>query len=124
MLKPFHLSTVVPDLRQAENFYQTVLGCETGRDRETWIDVNFFGHQLTLHQQSDLMPAVAIDHFGPVLGKHEWLALIDNCTTNALDFVLPPVIRQQGTPSEQGKFIIQDTAGNLLEFKYYLEAAS
>ncbi len=53
MIKPFHLSFAVPDLKQAVDFYVNVLGSEMGRDMGAWVDIIFFGHQLTLHQNRD-----------------------------------------------------------------------
>ncbi|WP_408611380.1 hypothetical protein [Bowmanella yangjiangensis] len=46
MLQPFHLAIPVTSLAKARRFYGELLGCETGRFSEQWIDWNFFGHQL------------------------------------------------------------------------------
>ncbi len=48
MIKPFHLSIVVPDLEQARVFYVNLLRCAVGRDQGQWIDILFFGHQMSL----------------------------------------------------------------------------
>ena len=39
----------VNNLDTARTFYGTLLGCEEGRSSKTWIDFNFFGHQLVTH---------------------------------------------------------------------------
>jgi extradiol dioxygenase family protein len=39
------------------------------------IDIIFFGHQLTLHQETSLMKVHPIDHFGVILEKDEWLSI-------------------------------------------------
>ena len=49
MLTPFHLAIHVTDLEDARGFYGGVLGCTEGRSTETWVDFDFFGHQLSLH---------------------------------------------------------------------------
>lgn len=49
MLTPFHFSFAVPDPDAAKPFYVDVIGCSPGRDHGTWVDVLFFGHQLTIH---------------------------------------------------------------------------
>ena len=49
MLTPFHLALHVRDLDEARAFYGGVLGCTEGRSTETWVDFDFFGHQLSLH---------------------------------------------------------------------------
>lgn len=119
MIKPFHLSIVVSDLEQARNFYVNLLGCQVGRDRGQWIDILFFGHQMTLHQEREGMIAKPIDHFGPILEKQEWENILELLTSNGIVFEMQPLIRQEGTQLESGKYIVKDPAGNVLEFKYY-----
>ncbi|MEX2497386.1 MAG: VOC family protein [Wenzhouxiangellaceae bacterium] len=119
MAKPFHLSFVVPDLEAATSFYISVLGCGIGRDAGAWVDILLFGHQLTIHQEQDNLVAVAIDHFGPVLSKSEWLALSERVTSHQVNFQVPPQVKNEGAEGETGKFILSDPAGNNLEFKYY-----
>jgi extradiol dioxygenase family protein len=119
MIQPFHLSFVVPDKAIAKAFYIDVLGCELGRDNGTWFDILFFGHQLTIHQSSSQNPAYRIDHFGPVLNRDRWLAVVGICVSNQVSFVMKPTIKNKGQKTESGKFLINDPSGNLLEFKYY-----
>jgi len=45
----FHLAYHVNDLAAARRFYGGVLGCAEGRSTETWVDFDFFGHQISLH---------------------------------------------------------------------------
>ena len=46
---PFHLAFPVTDLEKARAFYCDILGCSSGRESDSWIDFNFFGHQLVAH---------------------------------------------------------------------------
>jgi hypothetical protein len=116
---PFHLSFVVPNLRLAEAFYIKILGCKKGRDTGDWIDIIFFGHQLTLHQETESMKAQSIDHFGIILDKTEWQAIADKVEFENIPFVLSPNEKTNEDNSESGKFIIKDPANNLIEFKFY-----
>jgi len=116
---PFHLSFVVPNLRLTEAFYVDFLGCKKGRDTGHWIDIIFFGHQLTLHQASELVKAQSIDHFGIILAKAEWLSLIEKVKAEKIMFILFPKEITNNDQSESGKFIIKDPAENLIEFKFY-----
>ena len=50
-----HLSLPVRDLAAARTFYVDVLGCSPGRVRDGWIDVWFYGMQVTLHEEPDLV---------------------------------------------------------------------
>ena len=45
----FHLAFNITDLDEARRFYGGVLGCTEGRSTATWVDFDFFGHQLSLH---------------------------------------------------------------------------
>ncbi|MDX2475129.1 MAG: VOC family protein [Candidatus Krumholzibacteria bacterium] len=119
MTQLFHLSLVVPDLNRVRAFYVDVLGCRVGREMGSWLDILFFGHQLTIHQANERKPAVAVDHFGPVLEKAAWLRIAENCRKNSIEFITPPQTNGEGAKSESGKFVISDPAGNRLEFKYY-----
>jgi extradiol dioxygenase family protein len=49
MAHPFHLAINVTDLGAARAFYGALLGGIEGRSTETWVDFDFFGHQLSLH---------------------------------------------------------------------------
>lgn len=66
------------------------------------------------------MPAVKIDHFGPILSKAEWLHISQRCIQNNITFLMPPTIKNEGEANESGKFLLHDTGGNTLEFKFYL----
>jgi len=116
---PFHLSIVVPELPLAEDFYVSFLECKKGRDKEQWIDIIFFGHQLTIHQETNSKKAHPIDHFGVILEREEWLSISQKAKIENVPFILFPTEKMNDDKSESGKFIIKDPAGNLIEFKFY-----
>lgn len=120
MVRPFHLSFVVPDKELARWFYIDILGCSLGRNNDSWFDILFFGHQLTIHQASENNAAFEINHFGPILNKTEWLSVIQKCKGETIKVILPPTIKNKGNDDESGKFIVKDPSGNIIEFKYYL----
>jgi len=119
MNNPFHLSIVVPALRVTEDFYVNFLVCKKGRDEGQWIDIIFFGHQLTIHQETESMKAHPIDHFGVILEREEWLSISQKAKIENVPFILFPTEKINDDKSESGKFIIKDPAGNLIEFKFY-----
>ncbi len=49
-LSPFHLAIPVYDLSAARCFYGEVFGLEEGRSSAQWVDFNFYGHQLVIHE--------------------------------------------------------------------------
>jgi extradiol dioxygenase family protein len=128
-LSPFHLAIPVDDLEKAESFYGDVMGCPRGRRSETWIDFDFFGHQLVTHLAPEECGKahtnevdgknVPVKHFGVVLDFPAWEALAERLTTAGVDFIIEPGIRFKGEPGEQGTFFLLDPAGNALEFKCF-----
>ena len=53
MSNSFHLAIPAGDLKKAEAFYTDILGCKTGnREVGKWVDIDFWGNELTLHQTS------------------------------------------------------------------------
>jgi extradiol dioxygenase family protein len=81
-VQPFHLAIPVQDLKKCRTFYRDVLNCKEGRSAEHWVDFNFFGHQLVIHQKDDFKPNrisnpvdghdVPVPHFGVVLSWEDW----------------------------------------------------
>ncbi len=126
MLTPFHLAIHVHDLDAARGFYGAVLGCAEGRSAPTWVDFDFFGHQLSLHLGEPFANAatgrvgeklVPMPHFGLVLHLPEWQALAARLTAAGVAFVLEPQVRFQGEPGEQWTMFFRDPSGNPIEVK-------
>jgi uncharacterized protein len=121
----FHLSLLIDDLESAAVFYRSVLGCTLGRRADTWIDIDFFGHQLSLHLGSTTPSrhgvvdevTVPMPHFGVVLDMPVWHQLVQRITSTNTDFAVAPQVRFTGLAHEQATFFIADPAGNHLEFK-------
>ena len=122
----FHFAFNVTDLNAARRFYGDVLGCTEGRSTETWVDFDFFGHQISLHlgipfatqktgHVGDLL--VPMPHFGLVLGLDDWQAMAARLQAAGTAFVLPPQLRFEGEPGEQWTMFFLDPFGNPLEIK-------
>ena len=128
-LKPFHLALPVHDLHAAEAFYCGVLGCGTGRTASRWIDLDFFGHQVTLHLVDDDDTAVNTNpvdgdevparHFGVVLDRNAWDELAERLKTQGTRFLIEPKVRFEGEVGEQATMFFRDPSGNALEFKSF-----
>jgi extradiol dioxygenase family protein len=131
---PFHLAIPVSDLAAARGFYGDLLGCAEGRSTSSWIDFDFFGHQLVCH----LVPAerpptrqtnpvdgkqVPIPHFGLVLEMAQWQRLAAHLKAQQVEFVIEPSIRFKGEPGEQATMFLHDPSGNAIEFKAFQDIA-
>ncbi|TWC39669.1 hypothetical protein FBY03_104220 [Pseudomonas sp. SJZ079] len=130
-LAPFHLAIPVSDLGAARHFYGEVFGCAEGRSSEHWVDFNFFGHQLVIHQ-APRMPYqeaahsnpvdghdVPVPHFGVVLDWDDWQRLAARLQAQNTEFVIEPHVRFQGQVGEQATLFLLDPCGNALEFKAF-----
>ena len=122
----FHLAFHVTGLDIARTFYGGVLGCTEGRSTDTWVDFDFFSHQISLHLGEPFKTTrtgrvgehlVPMPHFGLVLLLPEWRALADRLTAAGVDFVLPPQVRFEGQPGEQWTMFFCDPFGNPIEVK-------
>jgi extradiol dioxygenase family protein len=126
MLTPFHLAYHVTDLDAARRFYGGVLGCREGRSTETWVDFDFFGHQISLHLGEPFTTTrtgkvgnhmVMMPHFGVVLPLDAWGALAARIEAEGVAFDIPPVVRFAGEPGEQRTMFFFDPSGNPIEIK-------
>ena len=128
---PFHLAFPVKELEETRAFYSGLLGCRIGREAATWIDFDFFDHQLSAHVSQEAGRTVAtnavdgdavpVRHFGVILDWDGWHELADKLRTAGSRFLLEPHIRFQGEVGEQATFFLLDPSGNALEFKSFKE---
>ncbi len=128
----FHLAYHVTDLDEARAFYGGLLGCAEGRSTDTWVDFDFFGHQISLHlgkpfettntgKVGDHM--VPMPHMGVIVPMEDWQMLADRLTEEGLEFELAPFVRFAGEPGEQGTMFFRDPSGNPIEVKGFAEAS-
>jgi extradiol dioxygenase family protein len=126
MTSIFHLAYNVTDLAAARAFYGGVLGCAEGRSAETWVDFDFFGHQISLHLGEPFKVAatgnvaghkVAMPHLGVILEMDAWKALASKLEAAGTQFILAPHIRWPGEPGEQATMFFNDPCGNPIEIK-------
>ncbi len=122
----FHFSFNVTDLNIARAFYVDVLGCKEGRSAPTWVDFDFFGHQISLHlgtpfetQATGLVgdTKVPMPHFGIITLVPQWQLLAQRLEENGVEFVIKPHLRFAGQPGEQWTMFFLDPFGNPIEVK-------
>jgi extradiol dioxygenase family protein len=128
----FHLAFNVNNLDEARTFYRDLLGCAEGRSTDTWVDINFFGHQLSLHKGTPFSTEntgqvagrlVPMPHLGVILDVDTWRALARKLTDAGVDFVLAPSTRFAGEPGEQNTMFFRDPSGNPIEIKGFADMA-
>jgi uncharacterized protein len=126
----FHLAFHVHDLGAARAFYGGVLGCREGRSAATWVDFDFFGHQISLHLGAPFATTdtgrvgdtlVPMPHFGLVLQADDWRALAERLRAAGTAFVVEPHLRFAGQPGEQWTMFFRDPSGNPIEVKGFAD---
>jgi extradiol dioxygenase family protein len=129
----FHFAFHVTDLDEARRFYGGILGCQEGRSTDTWVDFDFFTHQISLHLGEPFKTSltghvgdhlVPMPHFGLVLQKADWQALADRLTNHNMKFVVEPHLRFAGQPGEQWTMFFMDPFGNPIEVKGFADLST
>jgi extradiol dioxygenase family protein len=112
-------------------FYVDVLGCEVGRVRDGWIDVWFYGLQLTLQEHPEqVLPAEhqGVRHFGVTLDAEQLATVLTRLASQpagqAITWLREVSTDDAGTVREQTKAMIADPSGNAIELKAYADPAA
>ncbi len=122
----FHYSFHVSDLALAREFYTQCLLCKEGRSAATWVDFDFFGHQLSLHLGEPIKTTltakvgevwVPMPHFGLVLKLEDWQRMAQQLKDQNTPFIIEPHCRFQGQSGEQWTLFFCDPFGNPIELK-------
>jgi uncharacterized protein len=122
-----HLSIPVRDLAESRAFYVDLLGCDLGRVRDDFIDVWFYGMQVSLHAEPDQVRPVedqGVQHFGVTLDATALQRLLLRLDGQHLTWVSPVSTDYPGTPNEQTKAKLADPSGNVIELKSYVDPSA
>ena len=129
----FHLAFHVTDLDVARRFYGGVLGCTEGRSTETWVDFDFYDHQISLHlgepfqtHNTGLVDGmrVPMPHFGLALTLPDWQRMAERLRAAGTRFVIEPYLRFAGQPGEQWTLFFLDPFGNPIEVKGFADLST
>ena len=125
----FHLAFPVHNLESAREFYVDILKCSTGRESDSWIDFDLYGHQIVAHlspDDCDLISTNIVDndnipsrHFGVILCWEDWTNLCVRLNELKINFFIEPKVRFKNKNGEQGTLFLKDPSGNILEFKSF-----
>ena len=122
-----HLSIPVDDLASAREFYETAFACRVGRVRDDWVDVWFFGLQLTLQERPDEVAPPArqgVRHFGIVVQDREAFdSLVTRLRSARVRWVAEVSTEAEAALSGKIGGKLADPSGNVIEIKYYDDAS-
>ena len=121
-----HLSLPVADLDATRAFYVDVLGCPLARERDRFIDVWFYGMQLTLQERPEQLlgdDRQGVRHFGVTLAREELAALIERLRHEPVTWVHDVATDTTGALDGKTNVKIADPSGNVIELKTYPDDA-
>lgn len=129
MKNKFHLAFKVKDIESTIKFYHKILGCKIGRQTENWIDLDFFGHQLSAHISKNIPNldycgkvenlTVPIPHFGCILNDSDFNIVQQQLEKHKFDFIVEPQLRYKNKKGEQQTMFVLDYSNNPIEFKNF-----
>ena len=132
-MNPFHYAFKVKDIASTRRFYVDMLGCTEGRSTASWVDFDFFGHQLSAHVSADIPEAdycgqvdgvrVPIPHFGCILEQGQFRQIQERLREHGITFIVEPQTRYAGEKGEQLTMFVLDLSGNPIEFKAFSDKA-
>lgn len=128
-MNPFHYAFKVKDIASTRRFYVDMLGCTEGRSTASWVDFDFFGHQLSAHVSATLPEPdycgkvdgvrVPIPHFGCILEEEQFRQVQERLSEHHVNFIVEPQTRYEGLRGEQLTMFVLDLSGNPIEFKAF-----
>lgn len=120
----FHLAVPVDDLDAAVRFYVGGLGCKLARRYDDRVTFDFFGDQLVCHLSppATTEPTLYPRHFGVTFRDGaDFDRLLRLVELRELAVFADVSVRFGGTVEEHRTVVLRDPAGNLLEFKHYVD---
>lgn len=120
-MRPFHISLGVKSLDESEYFFERVLGASiTHRDVTGYININFYGTQITLKENPALNSLGSDFHFGVNLPLEEFRSLVQTISDQYAKWIAVPLsVVDAGTSMERQKIFLKCPSGYLIELKGY-----
>ena len=124
----FHISLPCEDVIKTKDFYVKELGFNLGREAHNWVDVNFFGNQITFAQSNNGTIGtqhysldnkhLPIFHIGVILDRPNWKFFHEKFRLKRF-FEIEPSVFLTDKVCEHDSFFIIDPNGYYIEFKTF-----
>ena len=124
----FHLALPCLNINITRAFYHELLGAQIGRSSVKWIDVSFYGHQVTFTESGPfnfesrsyafhghVLPSF---HFGVILDGQEWNKVLQLLKSQGIKIVSKVTFLRDKTGEHQS-FFVKDPNGYTVEFKCF-----
>ena len=126
----FHMSLPCLSVKETRRFYANI-GASFGRSTQNWVDVNFYGHQITFIKaekfnfnspnyvfEGKILPSF---HFGIILDPETWQTIYGKLEERQLDLVTESTFLKNQV-GEHRSFFVKDPNDYLLEFKSFKDS--
>lgn len=127
----FHMSLPCISIKETKSFYVDTIGASLGRNTQNWVDINFFGHQITFIKakkfnfnspnyvfEGKILPSF---HFGVIVNLDTWNTVYSKQDRFKEDLVTESTYLTDQL-GEHRSYFIKDPNGYLLEFKTFKES--
>ncbi|EDP96198.1 VOC family protein [Kordia algicida OT-1] len=128
MKAAFHLALPCDDIQKTKEFYVDILGANKGRGTNTWIDIDFYGNQVTFTNagsfnfdfknyrlSGQILPSF---HFGVIVDMETWGKIYTKLFSMDIE-VTTEVTFLENKAGEHISFFVTDPDGYQVEFKSF-----
>lgn len=117
----FHISLGVRSLEESVRFFVEVLNAKvTHRDPSGYVNIDFFGNEITLKPNREITPGLPDFHFGVNLSLADFDALAEKILATSRErVVMEPKLVDADSPVARTKMYIRCPTGYLIEIKGY-----
>lgn len=121
MSECFHLSIGVKNIEESIRFFEDVLQSKTThKDPTGYVNIDFFGNQITLKPIPDIDSQMQELHFGVNLSLDQFKEVSNHIVNSDYQgSIKGPVTVDEGTSMERSKIYVTSPTGYLFEIKGY-----
>lgn len=125
MRSEFHLSIGVKSIEESVDFFVSILDAKViHRDPSGYVNIDLFGHQITLKYKPSITPNLPDFHFGVNMDLEAFDRIADKVLKTGKEYVAKePEIWDVGKPIERKKMYLKCPTGYLIELKGYKRSA-
>ncbi len=120
MNHPFHLSIGVRSIDDSVKFFTEVLSGKVTHQEPAYVNLELFGHQITLKPNEAISPDLPDFHFGFNMSLDTFNQISERVLSTAPEFVyMQPKIVDADTSMERKKMYLKCPTGYVIELKGY-----
>lgn len=121
MAESFHLSIGVKSIEESVRFFEDILQSKTThKDPTGYVNIDFFGNQITLKPIPDINPHMEELHFGVNLTLTQFKEVCDHIIQTKYEGIIKePITVDEGTSMERSKMYVKCPTGYIFEIKGY-----